>query len=64
MLVTKDGSGVVGHRDMVRRMRDDPVLWIENTLKIRTKRGELVPFRLNIFQRKLVTAVMDSTGGR
>jgi hypothetical protein len=63
MAVSWDGGGggntVVSHREMVRRMRDDPVLWIENTLKIRTKRGDLVPFRLNIFQRKLVAAVMD-----
>jgi hypothetical protein len=50
----------LGKRDMVLRMRDDPILWIETNLKIRTKIGELVPFKLNSFQRKLVTAVMKS----
>jgi hypothetical protein len=50
----------LGKRDMVLHMRDDPLLWIETNLKIRTKIGELVPFKLNSFQRKLVTAVMES----
>jgi hypothetical protein len=45
---------------MVHSMRADPILWMETNLKIRTKEGIPVPFKLNSFQRKLVTAVMDS----
>jgi hypothetical protein len=45
-------------------MRDDPILWIETNLKIRTKAGDVVPFILNGFQRKLVDAVMGSVRAR
>jgi hypothetical protein len=44
---------------MIRLMHNDPILRIETNLTICTKEGELVPFILNSFQRKLVCPVMD-----
>jgi hypothetical protein len=59
-LVFGSGDGGCDRRGMIKRMHGDPILWIETNLKIRRKDGELVPFILNAFQRKLVNAVMES----
>ncbi|MDR2341333.1 MAG: hypothetical protein LBD72_03335, partial [Puniceicoccales bacterium] len=51
---------------LVARMFQDPIAWMECCLKIRSKTGNLIPFRLNNFQRQLVNAVMEdlTTKGR
>jgi hypothetical protein len=45
-------------RQRLSNLIADPVRWMEACLKIRSKEGNLVPFRLNSFQRRLVAAVM------
>jgi hypothetical protein len=53
------GGNICNDRDMIRKMRADSIMWIENFLKIRTETGELVSFILNAFQKKLMTAILD-----
>jgi hypothetical protein len=48
------------HVTLVERFYHDPVFWIEACLRIRSRTGELIPFKLNQFQRQLVGAVMES----
>ena len=50
----------------LRKLLRDPARWIEIFLKVRTREGMLVPFRLNKFQLRLVAAVVEAleTRGR
>jgi hypothetical protein len=40
--------------------RLNPITWMETCLKIRTKEGELIPFKLNKFQKSLIRSVLGT----
>jgi hypothetical protein len=58
----RDAASRPDKREMIQRMNDDSLLWIEMNLQICMKEGELVPFIRNSFQWKPGAAVMDSAG--